>query len=166
MSLNTRYLAIAGRIRGELLDLNQVVERALQIWQEGTAQSLAGDYYVDAVALNLHSFYSGVERLFEVIADAIDETKPSGSSWHQQLLQQMMADIPGIRPAVISGESRKLLDRYRGFRHVVRNVYTFTLDPEQIELLIKYLRQTMIQITQELSVFADWLEQLALSNER
>ena len=159
--MKTRYLAIAGRIRRELQELNQVVERALHIWQEGTAKAAVDDYYVDAVALNLHSFYSGIERLLEIIADGIDETKPSGSSWHQELLRQLATDIPGIRPAAISIESRELLDRYRGFRHVVRNVYTFNLDPEQIELLIKHLQLTMTQTKQELLVFADWLEQLA-----
>ncbi len=164
MSLNTRYLAIAGRIRRELQELNQLVERALQIWQEGTVNPSAGDYYIDAIALNLHSFYAGIERLLEIIADGIDETKPSGPSWHQELLRQLATDIPGIRPAAISSESRELLDRYRGFRHVVRNVYTFNLDPEQIELLINHLQQTMTQITKELSAFADWLEQLASSN--
>ncbi|WP_416672242.1 ribonuclease toxin HepT-like protein [Egbenema bharatensis] len=44
--------------------------------------------------------------------------------------------IPSVRPAVLSFETRDRLDRYRGFRHVVRNVYTFNLDPEQIGLLI------------------------------
>jgi hypothetical protein len=160
--MKTAYLAIAGRIRRELQELTQVVERTERIWQQGRSQGGNGDdYYVDAVALNLHGFYAGVERLLEVVAEGIDQTKPAGANWHRELLQQLSADIPGIRPAVLSSQCRDLLDRYRGFRHVVRNVYTFNLDPEQIGLLIQQLRPTMDQVSQELLEFASLLEQLA-----
>jgi hypothetical protein len=43
----------------------------------------------------------------------------------------------------------------------VRNVYTFSLDPEQIEVLIRQLPATMEQIHGELQAFAGFLEQLA-----
>jgi hypothetical protein len=153
------YRAIAGRIRTELQELTQVVERTLSIWQ--TAQKSTDDYYVDATALNLHGFYAGIERLLEVIADGIDQTKPTGPHWHQELLRQMTAEIPGVRPPVLSLETRDKLDRYRGFRHVVRNVYTFNLDVEQIRVLVGQLLPTMEQTRQELHAFADFLEQLA-----
>lgn len=130
--MRATYLAIAGRIRRELQELAQVVERTERIWQRGQAGS--GDsednYHVDAVALNLHGFYAGIERLLEVIAAGIDQTKPAGANWHRELLQQLSADIVSVRPAVLSSQCRDSLDRYRGFRHVVRNVYTFNLDPE------------------------------------
>jgi hypothetical protein len=164
--MKAAYLAIAGRVRRELQELTQVVERTERIWQQGRSQGENGDdYYVDAVALNLHGFYAGVERLLEVIAEGIDQTKPAGANWHRELLQQLSADIPGIRPAVLSPQCRDLLDRYRGFRHVVRNVYTFNLDPEQIGLLIQQLRPTIDQVSQELLEFANLLERLAGSDE-
>jgi len=160
------YRAIAGRIRAELQELTRVVERAISIWQ--TAQVSTDDYYVDATAMNLHGFYAGIERLLEVIADGVDQTKPSGSHWHQELLRQMAIEIPGVRPPVLSLETRDRLDRYRGFRHVVRNVYTFNLDVEQVRGLIEQLRPTMEQTRQELHAFADFLEQLAkgIKNDR
>ncbi|GAB4369291.1 MAG: hypothetical protein Kow00121_09080 [Elainellaceae cyanobacterium] len=157
------YLAVAGRIRRELSELDQVVERIERIWQRRTAMAEAetDDYYIDAIALNLHGFYAGIERLLEVIAEGVDQTKPTGASWHRELLQQLTTDIPSVRPAVLSFETRDRLDRYRGFRHVVRNVYTFNLDPEQIGLLIQQLQPTKVQVSQELLNFADWLEQVA-----
>lgn len=154
------YLAVAGRIRQELQELTQVVERTTNIWQQ--ASQSADDYYVDATALNLHSFYAGMERLFEVVADRVDRAKPAGANWHQELLHQMASEIPGIRPPVLSLAVRDRLDRYRGFRHVVRNVYTFNLDPEQIEVLVRQLLPTMEQVSQELLAFADFLEQLGV----
>lgn len=120
-------------------------------------------YYVDAVALNLHGFYAGLERILEVIADGIDQSKPAGANWHRALIQQLTVEIRGIRPAVLSAATRDRLDRYRGFRHVVRHVYTFNLDPQQIELLIQHLPATMAQVSQELMAFADVLEAIALA---
>jgi hypothetical protein len=153
------YLAVAGRIRRELPELNRLVERTLKIWEQ--AGRASDDYYVDAAALNLHGFYAGLERLLEVIADGIDMTKPAGPNWHQELLRQMASDIPGIRPVVISPELRDRLDRYRGFRHVVRNVYTFSLDPDQVETLVRQLQPVMDLIDSELSAFSEFLQNLA-----
>lgn len=157
--MNTTYRTIAGRIRADVAELAEVVERALHIWQEG--QTSGAYFYLDAIALNLHGFYAGVERLLEIIADGVDETKPTGAQWHQQLLRQMTSEIAEVRPAVFSPGLREQLDRYRGFRHVVRNVYTFNLDSEQIEILVRHLPETMTQLRQELLVFADFLDAIS-----
>lgn len=157
--MNGIYRTIAGRIRAESQELARVVERTDRIWQQ--AMTSSDDYYVDATALNLHGFYAGLERLLEIIADGVDQAKPGGAHWHDELLRQMAAEIPGVRPPVLSQETRERLDRYRGFRHVVRNVYTYNLDPEQIGVLVKQLAPTMARVAQELTAFADFLEQVA-----
>ncbi len=154
--MKTVYRTIAGRIRADILEFAQVAERAIHIWQEGQTSDVY--FYLDAVALNLHGFYAGLERLLEIIADGVDETKPIGAQWHQQLLRQMTSEIAEVRPAVLSLSLREQLDRYRGFRHVVRNVYTLNLDAEQIEILIRHLPETMAQLRQELLAFADFLD--------
>lgn len=159
--MNTIYRATAARIHQELAELDQVVARVSHIWER--RQDLLPndqDYLVDAVALNLHGFYAGVERLLELIADNIDQAKPQGAMWHRELLQQMTADIPTVRPAVLSTDTRLGLDRYRGFRHVVRNVYTFSLDAEQIELLVAHLPAVHNAVKADLEQFANFLEQL------
>lgn len=153
------YLALVGRIRLEIDEIARVAERATRIW--ATAANTSSDYYLDATALNLHSFYAGIERLLEAIADEVDQTKPAGSAWHRDLLRQMAAEIPTVRPAVIRIETRDRLDRYRGFRHVVRNVYTFNLDADQIGLLVRDLDATLQLVTQDLLAFASVLEQMA-----
>ena len=73
----------------------------------------------------------------------------------------MAAEIPGVRPAVISGHLKAQLDRYRAFRHVVRNVYAFSLDRDQVERLVVVLPDTLSATTDELTRFADLLESLA-----
>ncbi|MFH7242713.1 MAG: hypothetical protein ACHWZW_07665 [Spirulina sp.] len=161
--MNGAYLATAGRIRQELTELDQVVARIENIWTRRRQEPLPAeqDYWVDAVALNLHSYYAGVERILELIADAVDQAKPSGAMWHRDLLQQMTADLSGIRPAVLTIATRNALDRYRGFRHVLRNIYTFSLDAEQIELLVVHLPTVYLQVKAELEECARFLEQSA-----
>jgi hypothetical protein len=76
----------------------------------------------------------------------------------------MASELPGIRPALLREETRNRLDTYRGFRHVVRNVYTFHLDPEQIGLLIRRLRPTMSAVSADLMQFISFLEQTGISD--
>jgi hypothetical protein len=152
------YRAVSGRIRQELPALARVAARA----ESSLAEAQGGDdRYLDAAALNLHAFYSGIERLFELVARKVDDTMPSGSSWHAELLAQMAAPVSGVRTAVVSAELFALLERYRGFRHVVRNVYTYNLDLEQVAFLARGLPETMGLVDTELSAFADFLDAAA-----
>ncbi len=122
------------------------------------------DVYLESVALNLHGFYSGLERLFELIARHVDRALPAGEGWHHDLLQEMTKEIAERRPAVISPESASILDEFRRFRHLVRNVYTFNLVPQKMEPLIAALPRLWKQVQVELSAFADFLEELAQAN--
>ncbi len=150
---------LAGRIRSGLAEVGDVVSRTERIWTE--SRRATDDWYVDAVALNLHGFYAGAERLFELIAEVIDEAKPVGGDWHRALLSQLAAEIADVRPAVLSAETRNELDRYRGFRHVVRNVYAFNLDPQQVGLLVEGLAEVFALVVHDLGAFADWLDDVA-----
>jgi hypothetical protein len=132
---NVRLYKLAARIRTELTEIERVLERIQEGWQR--SKSSADDYYLDSVALNLHGYYSGLERIFELIATIIDGSKPTGQNWHQLLLRQMTEELSGVRPAVISPATYSQLDEYRGFRHIVRNVYTFKFDPVKIERLVR-----------------------------
>lgn len=73
----------------------------------------------------------------------------------------MASAIPGVWPSVLSTTVRNALDEYRGFRHVVRNVYTFDLDPERIDLLVKNLAELAPLMSSELLAFTDFLEEIA-----
>ena len=106
--MNTPLLGLTERIRQELVELDQVVTRLLEAWQR--ARRSGDDFYLDSVALNLHGFYSGIERIFERLAVTIDGSLPIGENWHQALLVQMSKEVKGIRPAVISQHTLKPLD--------------------------------------------------------
>lgn len=156
--MNEEYAALAGRIREELLELKRVVDRAEMLMAK--AQRTGDDGYLDGVALNLHGFYAGIERIFVSIAREVDGSVPSGSDWHRDLLTQMSAEVSSVRPAVISRDTRYCLDDYRGFRHVVRHVYTFNLVPSRLEELVTGLQACYTAVRGDLEGFADYLDSL------
>jgi hypothetical protein len=157
------YQNLTDRIRVEVSDLEQVIERAGQAWQLVQKESKEQYAYLDSVALNLHSFYSGLEKLFELIARHVDRSLPSGETWHRDLLQQMTQDLPDIRPAVISQDNAVIVDEFRRFRHLVRNVYTIDLVPEKMEGLMGALPNLWPPLRSELLAFADYLDTLNTS---
>jgi hypothetical protein len=149
-------VALSGRVRAELDDLARVIERSARLFDK--AQKSNDQDWLDGVALNLHSFYGGVESIFEEIAGEVDGGVPTGAEWRRQLLMQMAAELPSLRPAVITRNTRACLDEYRAFRHVVRNVYTYNLRPSRIQELVEGLPSCYAALAQDLAAFCSFLE--------
>jgi hypothetical protein len=147
---------LASRILNELAALGPIVGRVERAWKAAAANN--DELYYDSVALNIHSFYSGIERVLEKIAYAVEGSLPQGVNWHQELLDQMALEIPNVRPAVISSKTREQLDPYRGFRHVVRNVYTYHISPDKMKPLAKGIRPVFKQVEKELAAFSRFIQ--------
>lgn len=160
-----RYITVLARIQGESEDLEKTVAVVSDYWTRAQALPEHYDAYISAVGLNLHAFYSGVERIFQTIAIEIDGSTPRGESWHLELLRQMTFDIPAVRPAVLSHETALALDEYRGFRHLIRNVYSTHLDPERIGRLVDGLAAVWEEIETDLTRFQAFLQDLARADE-
>lgn len=136
--MSNLLLNIAKRILDELKELKIIVEHAQEGWSR--FQHSSDSYYLGGVALDLHSFYGSLERIFEFIAINIDKSLPSGSEWHKILLEQMAEEMPKLRPALISSQTFELLDEYRAFRHLIRNIYTHRINPLKMQRLIENLQ--------------------------
>ncbi len=156
--MNTQYTVLAGRIQQALVDLERVVKRAESLFDK--AQQSGDDGYLDGVALNLHAFYTGVEAIFEDIARNTEGVVPTGPNWHQELLLQMSAEMNGLRPPIITVETRYCLDEYRGFRHIVRNIYTFNLKGSRLQELTQNMHVCYDAIRCDLDKFVQVLEAL------
>ena len=152
------YLVLAERIRKELDDLDRLVARANRAVSTAKKNPQDADLFLDSASLNLHDVYSGFERMFKQIAATVDGSVPTSAEWHRELLNQMELDLPKVRPPVLTREIIQRLDEYLRFRHVVRNVYTFSFDPERIGRLVNELEGVLEQVKQELSTFAEFLE--------
>ena len=153
--MSAEIIVIAKRIQKEISELYKIKDLVLRRWQK----TLRDEDYLGSVAFDLQSFYQGVERVFEIIAKSIDRSVPDGDKWHKLLLEQMTNEIPGIRPAVISMETREALDHFRMFRHLAHNIYSFNLVPERIKGLVEGLPGAVDLVCQDFSLFSDFLEQ-------
>ena len=156
-----RYLIVAERIKQELAELERIVSRAERALAATRRHPEDQDLYLDSAALNLHDFYAGLERIFRHIAATVDNSVPTSPGWHRDLLCQMSAAVPQVRPQVLTTKTMKVLDEYLRFRHVVRNVYAFEFDAERIMPLVQRLRPSFEQAREELLAFAHFLEQSA-----
>jgi hypothetical protein len=157
--VNQDAATLAIRIRAELVDVAYVVERTQRLLTKAIEQN--DDDYYDGIALNLHSFYTAVERILEDIAREVDSSVPSGPEWHRDLLAQLSAEFPGVRPIVLQRSSRICLNEYRGLRHVIRNVYTFNLKPSCLKELVTMLPSCHNALVQDLDTFCKFLEALS-----
>jgi hypothetical protein len=95
------------------------------------------------------------------IATSVDQSVPSGPEWHRELLRQMSVPIPDLRPQGVGNEIAGDVDEYLRFRHVVRHLYTFELDPDRVEYLASRLRPTFQKVNATLIALATFLEGLA-----
>ena len=120
-------LLIQERISQELKKIHQAIQQ-LEIFM-GQLNDISNPIFqealVNSLALNLHGIYTGIERIFEVIATEIDLSLPTGNKWHRDLLDQMAVNITNVITEVITEETRAILDELRRFRHVIRSAYSF-----------------------------------------
>jgi predicted nucleotidyltransferase len=149
------YAPLIGLIQQNLDELAQLTTSAQRLLLK--FQQTQDEDYLGTLALDLHSFYSGAERIFQEIDQTVDGSLPDRSDWHRRLLRQMSAEIPDARPPVISQHTRNLLDDYCAFRHVVRNIYTFNLRPDRLQPLVETLPDTFNALKRDCDEFCHYL---------
>lgn len=149
---------LAVEVRGDLAAIAELTAFA----QELTARIAPGQAPerrdLMALALTLHHVYTATEQALLRIAKAFDRAPYTGSDWHRDLLRNMAAPLPGVRPAVISPDLRRVLDEYRGFRHVVRHGYDYELDWHRMRHLVERLPEVAAAVAKELEAFLAFVD--------
>lgn len=107
-----------------------------------------------ACASVLHSFYNGLEKIFQIINKRVDAQPLAADRWHQALLEQMMMATPA-RPALLSPETGAMLKDYLAFRHFFRHSYSMLIEWKLISTLVMPLRAHWAQVRTELEEFVD-----------
>ena len=134
-------------------------------WEGARKATTDQDAYLNSVALNLHGFYSGLERVFELIPADVDGARLGEEHWHAELLRQMTLDLPNVRPPVLRPETVQSLADYRKFRHLIRNIYSTNIIPSELEKLVAKLPELWIELKRDLDVFYDFLIQISSADE-
>ena len=152
-------LSLAARIRLEVERLGQQGVRASATF--GQASSIQDrERALELAAYEMATYYSGLERVFEAIANDVDRAPVSGPSWHQELLDRMRVPLKGRRPPVIGPATGRSLDGLLRFRHVMRSIYAFELDFRRITEVGELFSASSADVESELIAFADFLDRL------
>jgi hypothetical protein len=147
-------------IRRECIELEQLVGLCLKRYaRRGELLGVgAEDILADSLATCLHSFYTGLERLFETIVRDCDGARAHPPEWHRELLMATSVERPGVRPQILSETAYRQLDEYRAFRHLFRHLYTHQIDPRRIFALMETLEATWKLVREDLVRFVAFLE--------
>ncbi len=127
-------------LRDDLLREEQRLQKLVQGLEAMEPRLSDGSVVVEAAALRLHSFYTGVERSLLLVSRVVKSAS---------------------RPAVLRERTQQSLQEYLRFRHLVRNLYADELRPEPIALLIRDLPAVWEALAADLQGFRAWLSRVA-----
>ena len=158
-----RFAALAADLDYELAQLDALVRELAEL--RARMPDPPTSVELRAAGSILHDFYSGVERMFQRIATAVDQDLPGGSNWHIELLNRMSYDIPTVRPAVITADLRQRLSDYLRFRHLFRNIYGRDLRWELMRDLVEDMPAVEHAVAQAIREFTKFLHTLAATGD-
>ncbi|HEY85198.1 MAG TPA: hypothetical protein G4N96_08835 [Chloroflexi bacterium] len=145
----------------ELKQLNYLDEEIKKVQRiQADAEPELADILYENLAYKLQNFYTGCERIFQIIVTELNGALPTGANWHKRLLDRMTVEHSS-RPAVISAETARVLRIYLGFRHLVRHIYGYELELERVTQLIEQYDEVWAQFEADLRAFINWLTKTA-----
>jgi hypothetical protein len=146
------------RLRAEVLsDLAAMEPHVERIRRFLASASPADQDTLAAIAVALHHGYVALQSAMERVARAFEGMGPAGSTWHRDLLHQMMLPMDTIRPAVLSPSLREALTELLSFCHVFRHAYAATLRETRLRELSELFLEAMPEAASALRAFADAL---------
>ena len=153
------------RFKAEIMDELENISRIVSIIEKRKKDikkhGIDAEVYLDSLVHNIENYYMGIEEIFKRIAVFTDEGIPEGPRWHSILIKGIARNIPGVRPSVIKDETRELLDEYRKFRHLVRNIYTFNIVPEKVMKLAHGITKVFNALRKDIKEFLNIIEKIS-----
>jgi hypothetical protein len=148
---------VISQIKFELEQIERLFEVYQELLQKALQQSKPDLVEVTALASVVHSFYMGLKNIFVSIAKRLDQSIPEGPHWHRDLLFQMGTPTAN-RASVLTSETVIRLNEYLGFRHFFRHSYSFFLEWDELEKLVRPMETFWKTIKAELHLFTEGLE--------
>jgi hypothetical protein len=90
------------------------------------------DSHMSAIAVSIHSIYTGIEKVLKQLIEYFDGELPSGSEWHTLMISRARREVENVRPPIISPAVFELLSELRKFRHLFRGAYHTSLIPQRV----------------------------------
>ncbi len=107
-------VGLAADIRAELDHLRRLAQDIAAVQAEIERDPDHARLFYENLALKLHNFYTGCERIFQTVASELNGAPPTGFDWHRRLLERMAVAWQG-RPALLSASTADDLREYRRF---------------------------------------------------
>ncbi|MYF99610.1 hypothetical protein F4212_10860 [Candidatus Poribacteria bacterium] len=150
-------IKLTQRINDECVKIESTVSAIVKALEDiEVAPTNYRQYIEESIANKLADVYSGIERIFERIANEVDGHLSRGSRWHKNLLEQMTRQLPERQP-VISQNTFQLLGELLEFRHKVDNIYANELIYENMEKHAKNIEILYRSFSDDLNRFTDSL---------
>jgi len=124
----TDFLRFVAELDSDLSLLDDLTQKNKGAWQRIEGCS-AEELDWAALWYTVHNIYNLLENYFLRISKFF-ENSLDPLSWHRDLVQHMMLDIEGVRPALLNRGLAGRIDELRSFRHIFRNIYQSELDPK------------------------------------
>lgn len=119
---------------------------------------------LSAIGSHLHSYYNGIEKIFDIINKETDNFSFNSEKSHSELLT-VMSMKTDKRDAVISEQSKNELSDYMKFRHFFRHSYSYDIDWEKIKPLLNNIQKNWEQVHNEIEAFKnDFVKKQTISN--
>ena len=107
----------------------------------------------------LEKYYTGLETIYLRVSRHF-ENHLASERWHSDLLQKMIIDIDGIRPAVVSEQAYPLLVELMKFRHFRRYYFDLDYDWDRLDFLHKKFVQSVPLVAEDLHRFKEFMREL------
>jgi hypothetical protein len=143
---------LASRIRSECRILNGEMQRVATALARHADTGHDDD--LDAAALRLQLWYTGLETLLVAILQATDGDIPAGTAWHRELCDQALR-ATATRGPLLPETTRPALDQARAFRHRVRNAYGVVFNPDLLRAVATQVHTAHPTLMASLLAYAD-----------
>jgi len=151
---------LASDIQTEVAHLRRLADDIAAVHAEIAQNPAHARLFYENLALKLHNFYTGCERIFQMVVSELNGAPPSGFDRHRRLLDRMGAPWKE-RPPLLSPPNVEGLREYLAFRHIVRNIYGFELDEERVERLVNRYPTVWQAVEEDIQKFISWIERSA-----
>lgn len=152
MADENKLAIFLGEFDYQVIEINRISE-ILETRTPLNPKKPMPDEVVESIGYWLHNLYCAYEDLFKIICFFWENNISSNSGYHTSLLRRMVFAIEGIRPALLSEDSLRVLDELRGFRHMFRHAYSHGLDEERILILLNRIKSSNPIINKDLTNF-------------
>ena len=95
---------------------------------------------LESCAYQLARLYNVFEKILERICRGFENHFDKRGDYHEQLIQRLALNLPGIRPAFIPVDGLRAVRELKGVRHVVRHAYDLELREDRLRELVVLAR--------------------------